>query len=112
MSYSAVCTSNSAMTHKGFDGIADAEAYVTGLCCDRCGEAVAVGLVKFGNMTVPISSIFQTSCGSDWLILRDESMRPEMVIDEIISASIDIDFIIENLAPNNEEPPEPSGNDI
>jgi hypothetical protein len=82
--YVSICLSNDNNTMDKFLSIKDAEKYIEKFCCSQCLIDLENGKMDetfeddngvMDKYTIEINDILDTSCGAEWLILKEEDYQ-------------------------------------
>lgn len=100
MGFTAVCLSDSSCNQQGFDTYEAAEAYVGRHICSMCIEALDLGYYEYDigdgmKDRYELHGPMSTSCGAEWIIIKDEEY-------DSADGLMDI-FIASGMKPNDEK---------
>lgn len=82
----AICLSNNSLTKNGFKTEKDAEEYIESNLCKVCKEDLKNGFIDIDEIEkVTVEDVFDTQCGSEWVIERQEDYQQCESIKDILN---------------------------
>jgi len=93
MGFTAVHLVNGNHNHSGFESRKEAIHYITGFICQVCANDITMGYVhihdNLGNVVEKqiIEDVFDTSCGSEWMVITDEDYEDADTIEDLFIAN-------------------------